>query len=777
VATLTAGLALSLAALGACKSDDASPYYGTTTRPSNKDLHTLYLNNGSEPEYLDPGKCNDTASSALVDSMFEGLLHYGPDAQPVPGMALRWDKTDDNRLYRFHLREDAKWSDGVAVTAKDFDFAWKRVLLPKTTSRSASSLYVLKNGELFNLGLLKSTTEAVDVVAGISGEKVGRIEKGAAVRILGKSPRKVMTAIAPLVEAPAGVTEIDLDPGNPKTGAPELLRLGPANGGKVLAPATDKAWSGRAVKVKRRLAPVKCNGQDDHFWEVVDQGLSGVLPGCALGDVPRSELTSDGELALVAPFTNLPTFAPRVVPEASGGAVPDGREVTAASPEPIGFVPVAKLVSDPAVLGVRATGDHTLEVELENPTPYFLDLLCHATLAPVRKDIVEPFEEKGDADMWTRPESIVVNGPYTLDEHKFRYEITMKRNPHYYAHDALAIHRIVWLQVEQYTATLQLYKAADIDWTGQNSSLPSEYIPLLENKKDYESVLFLGVYWYEFNVKVPPVNDVRVRRALNLAVDKQQIVKNITRAGQVPATHYVPDITGLGYAEAAKRDRDKGFDPFAGPNADLNPERARQLLGEAGFPVVKDGDGWRCEGIPAIEILYNTSEGHKQIAVAVQDMWKRHLGISATLRNEEWKVMLKNVRDGNFQVVRFGWFADYNHPQTFLDNFLSFSPNNHPKWADSRFDTTMKLAASAADPVESMKHYREAERIAIDGMSRLPLYFYTKNSMVKPWVKGFHFNARNQMLPKWMWIDPSWEKNASDDAAIPVPEAPPPGRY
>jgi oligopeptide transport system substrate-binding protein len=270
---------------------------------------------------------------------------------------------------------------------------------------------------------------------------------------------------------------------------------------------------------------------------------------------------------------------------------------------------------------------------------------------------------------------------------------------------------------------------------------------------------------------------VRVRKALNLAMDKQQIVEKVTLAGQKPATHFVPDITGLGYAAAAKADRERGVDPFAGPDAEFNPERARALLGEAGFPVERAGDGWRCDGIPPIEILYNTSEGHRKIAVAIQDMWRRHLGISATLRNEEWKVMLKNLRDGNFQIARMGWIADYNHPQTFLDNFLSFSPNNRTRYVDKELDEILRRAAATKDAAASMQLYRQAERRAVDGMSRIPIYFYTKNTMVKPWVKGFHFNARNQQLPRWMWLDTDWRNNSSDEAAMPVPVAPAPGTY
>ncbi len=672
-AVLALALALATAAVG-CRADDGEPYYGTLTRPSEKDLHTLYVNNGTEPEYLDPGKATDTSSGTLLASLFEGLLQYAPDATPVPAVAERWDISEDNRLYRFHLRRDAKWSDGRPVTAHDFAYAWRRVLLPKTASRGASGLYVLVNGELLNLGRLKVTTRDVDVLseARDGSQVVRRLPKGTALRILGEPKPK------------------------------------------------------------------------DAF-------------------------------AQVAEHTDLPTFRP--APADATAPTADAKPV---DPPSIGFVPTAALESDASLVGVRATDDHTLEVQLQNPTPYFLDLCCHSSLMPVRRDVVEPFEERGEADLWFRAEHLVNNGPYVLDEWKFRYEITMRRNPHHHLHNSLKIHRIVWLMVEEYTSTLQLYRTAELDWMGQNSTLPQEYIPMLSAKKDFETVEYLGTYWYELNVEKPPMNDVRVRKALNLAMDKQQIVEKVTLAGQKPATHFVPDITGLGYADAAKADRKRGVDPFAGPDADFNPERARALLGEAGFAVERSGDGWRCNGIPPIEILYNTSEGHRKIAVAIQDMWRRHLGISATLRNEEWKVMLKNLRDGNFQIARMGWIADYNHPQTFLDNFLSFSPNNRTRYVDKELDEVLRRAAATRDATASMALYRQAERRAVDGMSRIPIYFYTKNTMVKPWVKGFHFNARNQMQPRWMWMDLDWRSGSAAprrQPAVPVPVAQPPGRY
>lgn len=574
------------AATPSCADQGGGEYFGTTSRTQvvRKDEATFYLNNGTEPEYLDPGKSNDLASSVLIAQLFEGLTAYHPkDLHPTPGVAERWDRSDDGRRYRFHLREAAKWSDGRPVTAHDFEYAWKRVLRPKTASRASSQLHVLKNGELFNRGLIK----------------------------------------------------------------------------------------------------------------------------------------------------------------------------------------------DESAVGVRAASDRVLEVELEQPTPYFLELTSLATLCPVRRDVIERYSE--NEELWVRPENIVVNGPYTLDAWRFRYEITMKRSPFYWDRDKLRIHRIVWLEVEDYRSTMNLYKAGEIDFIGPNLALPAEYMDVLSTKKDFRRFPYLSSYWYDFNTSKPPVDDVRVRWALNLAVNKREIVEKITRSGQIPATHYVPDFTGGGYAAQVEADKAAGTDPFSAPEMAFNPARARALLEEAGYKVVEEGDGYRALGFPPLEILYNTSEGHRNIALAIQSMWRAHLGVSVTLRNEDWKVMLKNLRDGHFQIARSGYTANYNHPHTFLDLFLSYSPENRVGWVDKEYDATIKRALTATG-AESIRLYRQAEAMAVAGMGRLPLYFYTKSTLVKPWVKGYYGNARNAFLAKWVWIDNDYQRGAPDEPSHPPLEFPPPGR-
>lgn len=752
-----------LVALAACSpTDDKSPYFGTTER-HGKDPHTFYVNNLGEPEYLDPGKSHDSSSSKLIVHLFEGLAAYGPDAEPTLGVALRYDKTPDSRFYRFHLREDAKWNDGKPVTAQDFVYAFRRVIDPSTGSQSASNLYPLKNGELINQGKLKVTKADVIVRAQPSAgaPEAGRLAKGAAVQILGRSPVAVSTALAPFSEEPKGVEGLGFDKADPKSGAPEKLVILTESAKEEHGPDEAKRLPAGEYDLKRRLGPVVCNGESDFFFEVEKQGAPGtrgILPGCMLG-----ASKSEKAMVLVAKHEDIPTFVARPQPDEPPPL------------EPVGFVEEAALATDTTIVGVRAVSDTVLELELAYPTPYLLDLLCAPTAFPVRQDVIDRFPD--DPDRWQRMENIVTNGPYELSDWKFRYEIRMRRSKTHRFYEKLKIHDIVWMSVESIVSGMNLYKAGELDYSGDNGSLPPNYIPFLEKKKDFERTNYIGTYWYEFNTKAPPLDKVEVRKALNLAVDKKELVDRVLLGGQQPATHFVPDFLGGGYEPVANADKEKGVDPFSGPEAVFNPERARELLAQAGYPVVKDDDGWRAEGMPPIEVLYNTSEAHKKVAVAIQDMWKRHLGVSVTLRNEEWKVMLKNVRDRNFQVVRFGWIGDFDHPQTFMDTFMARSPNNRTGWKSAHFDSLVAKARSTGDTAESMKIYREAEKILVDEVPKLPLYFYTKVALVKPYLKGFHFNRRNEQLVHWMWIDENWQQNSSDEPAL-APEAfAPPGAY
>lgn len=654
------GVIVVVAALAIGCSDRSSKYFGSTTRRSAEG--TIVINNASEPEHIDPGKCHDATGVVIASQLFEGLTAYDPrDGHPIQGVATRWDVSRDGRRYRFHLRDDARWSDGKPVVAEDFAYAWRRVLKPKTGARGAPNLYPLVNAELYNRGLLLALAEDTDLLAEPGGAKSGRLGKGTAVKIIEKK---------------------------------------------------------------------------------------------TLGKEPW---------ALIERHDDLPSFgAPRAKPE---------------GPPIKGFVRVRALVEDDTLVGVRATDARTLDVELREATPYFTDLTSYVVLAPVRRDVVERFEREGEEELWVRPGSIVSNGAYVMDSWRFQYAITMRENPHYWARDKLKIKRIEWLEVSEYRAAMNLYKTAEMDYLGDNTAPPAEYLPIVEKKADFWRTKYLSVYFYELNTKKPPLDKLGVRRALSLAIDRRELIDRVVRGGQDPATHMVPDYTGLGYEEQVARERREGRDRFADPPNGFDPERARALMKDAGYPIVEESGVRRAEGFPPIELLYNTAETHRTIAVAVQAMWKRHLGVSITLRNEEWKVMLANYNGRKFDIVRVGMIGEYNHPHTFLDMFRSTSLSNNTGWSDPKFDAALRAAAMEQDRQKSMELYRDAEQIAVSATVRIPIYFYTRQHLVKPWVKGFWGTRRNPHIVQFLWIDPAWESRpeGTNEPAYPPPEAPPPG--
>lgn len=720
-AELANALAVLLSAtfvVGCSSEEKAGRFYGTVERVAGRDTATLYLNNLSEPEYLDPGLASESAGTTLVRDLNEGLVGLHPqDLHPVAAVATRWAKSDDNRLFRFNLRPDAKWSDGVPLTAKHFVDAWQRVLTASTGARSATNMYAIHGASLFHQGRLMVLKAETRVLPLGKGEAV-TMAKGTALEVHKRLP--VRALMDPLADSTA-----------------ESLAVDPADADKSVE-ATVTALGGS----------VKCNGEDDRWFRIAVGGREGWLPGCALADAKPGE----AKQALVETHV-LPSYT------GDAPAVLRGH----------GLVDVAALTADPAVLGVRATSEHVLEVELERSTPYFLELLATPAYMPVRLDVIARHGE-----MWTRPENIVTSGAYTLDSHKFRYEITFKPNPHHWDVDKLKLKRIVYLEVEDNFATLNLYKTGEIDWTGENVALPPAFIDMMKGYDDYHPARWIGTYWYEFNTEKPPVDDPLVRRALNVAVDKRLLIDKVQRGGQIPAKHIVPPYTGGGYAEVHEADEKAGKNPFTGDGYDFDPAHGRELLKQAGYPVEQTAEGWSAAGFPPLEVLYNSSEAHRKVAIALQGMWREHLGITVQVRNEEWKVMLKSMRDGNFQIARFGWIGDYNHPHTWLDTFLSYSNNNWTRWKSSEFDGLLQRAAEEGDPEKSIRMYRDAEKLAVESFARLPIYFYTKLTMMKPYLKGNWVNASNKHPVKWMWIDPDWRNNPENTTAYPVDELPAP---
>jgi len=309
----------------------------------------------------------------------------------------------------------------------------------------------------------------------------------------------------------------------------------------------------------------------------------------------------------------------------------------------------------------------------------------------------------------------------------------------------MQVRRVTFTFVEDAQTALGLYRTGELDFFGNSVSLPSAALRLVERKSDFRRFPYLAVYWYELNTKRRPLDDVRVRRALSFGVDRRTIAEDVLPAKMIPAAHVVPDTTGGGYGPALERAGLRWGDGF-------DPEKGRALLAEAGYPVERDGERWVARGFPSIEILYNNMEGHRVVAVAMQAMWEQHLGVRATLRAEEWKVVLAGIRQGKFDVGRYGWAAEYDHPHTFLEPFVSSSPQNLSRLEDPAFDDLLARAAREPDERRAADLYVQAERRAVESASRIPVYFYTKSTMVHPALRGFVGNARNQHLAHWFAV-------------------------
>ena len=373
-------------------------------------------------------------------------------------------------------------------------------------------------------------------------------------------------------------------------------------------------------------------------------------------------------------------------------------------------------LKDFSEVGVRVIDPLTLEVRLRNPTPYFLQLLDHYVSFPVHRPTIEkhgPIDRRNTA--WTRPQHFVGNGPYHLISWEINRKIIVRKRQDYWDAGSHRLREIHFLPVDNATVEERMFRTGQLHLS---ASVPTEKIPIY--RRDHPELLrespLLATYYFELNVARPPLNDRRVRRALAMSVDRGLMIK-LLKGGQLPALAMTPPDTA-------------GYHPPE--DGAFAPERARQLLAEAGYP---NGDGF-----PSLQLLYNTSEGHRKIAEAVQQMWQRHLNIAVQLDNQEWKVYLNSRNQGNFDIARAGWVGDYPDPTTFLDLLMSNSGNNRTGWKNRSYDRLIERAAGTNARDRRYTILRRAEALMLREMPVIPIYTYVSHRLVHPSVKGWHSN-------------------------------------
>jgi oligopeptide transport system substrate-binding protein len=522
------------------------PFAGCTKRQTLVEAcdrdQILLLGNGTEPQDLDPDIVTGQQEFHIMMALLEGLVSEDPvDLHPVPGVAESWDISPDRKVYTFHLRKDAKWSNGEPVTAQDFRESYKRILTPSLGAEYSYMHYVVKNAEAYNTN---------------------------------------------------GITDFDQ-------------------------------------------------------------------------------------------------------------------------------------------VGYKVLDDHTLQVTLNNPTPYFLSLLTHHSWYPVNMRVVAKY---GDpylrGNKWTRPGHFVGNGAFVLSKWRVNDVVEVRKSPTYWDRDRVRLNAIRFYSIESDDTEERAFRAGQLHVT---LTLPLSKIDYY--KKEHPDVLvigpFLGTYFYRVNVTKPPLNDKRVRQALAMAIDRESIVKDVLKGGQLPAYNFVPPGTA-GYTSHTQLHE--------------NIAEAKRLLAEAGFP-----DG---KGLPPIEILYNTLEAHRTIAEAIQQMWRTKLNVDARLVNQEWKVYLDAQRSLNYQVCRAAWIGDYVDPNSFLDMWQTGGGNNETGWSNPEYDRLIVQAAATVDPQERLEVFQKAEAILLDEMPEIPVYFYTRVCLQRPEVKGWYPTLLDNHPYKYVYLEP-----------------------
>ena len=590
-------------------------------------------------------------------ALFEGLVEYDPKTmQPIPSIAERWDISPNVDEFIFYLRKNAKWSDGMPITAKDFVYSLRRGFSPELASRSAELGYFIKYAEAYN-------GKAVFVKKG---------DQFLIAKDFAEAPEEKAE------EKPAEKTEAKPD-------------ARPAE-----APAAF--------------------GAETEFHKFIKSPERLVLDG---DEKKRAkEIQANPKLQ----------------------AAVEGAE----------FVPVR--AED---IGVEAVDDYTVRITLRQPAPFFLGLLAHSFFRLVPRHVIE---KHGKA--WVRPENIVTNGAFKVKEHKPYDILTVVKDPNYWDADVVKLDGIEFYPIDEQATVMNLYKSGNLD-AFLNHSVPASWIEeIMQYKDEYLNFPENSTAYYSMNITKPPFDNIKVRQAFNLAIDKvalakfRKIVKplySLSPAGIFP--DYDKAMAKVSEEERQKR----GVSPEEWAKRDkFDPERARKLLTEAGFPVEKRGSGWAAPSFPAdkIAISYNTLESNRQIAEFIQAQWKQNLGVTVLLKNMEFKTFLpyrnKLEYEGFAQSL---WAGDYMDPYTFLGLHYGEHNNGAAGYNDKKYDQMLDEANSELDPQLRYEKMARAEFYIMEQQPVIPLTIAATNWLKKPYVKGLYPNPGTLHAWKYVYIE------------------------
>lgn len=392
------------------------------------------------------------------------------------------------------------------------------------------------------------------------------------------------------------------------------------------------------------------------------------------------------------------------------------------SPEAAAALWAAAVEKFDQTVGIKAPDSHTLVVELDRPVPYFLELACFTTFVPVHEKSMEAstYLNSGlgmrqiDPTYWSDPARLITNGPYVLKRRRFARDVLLTQNPHYWNKDAMGNTSILEVIKRDATAALSAYEQGDVDWLPDIPSASQLAADLVASKWNHvHGFAAAGTYFYNFNCgpkladgSPNPLADSRVRRALSLTINRKQLVEKVTRVNQPIATTFTP-VGAIA-----------GYDAPADPNDDFNVELAKKLLADAGYSDPKKLTG--------ITILYNTGQGHENIATAIKATWEQSLGVVVGLEGLEVSSFKDKLKKKNYTITRASWFGDYRDPTTFLDKFVDANGNNDAGYNNTEFDELMRAAADETDAPKRMALLARAERAMLNDQPIAPIYQYVE---------------------------------------------------
>lgn len=379
-------------------------------------------------------------------------------------------------------------------------------------------------------------------------------------------------------------------------------------------------------------------------------------------------------------------------------------------------------------VGITVEDDHTLVVELEEPTEYFLELTAFHTYYPIHEQVTS------DNENWALDagDDYVSNGPFKLTEWNHKDSIVIEKNEDYWDAETVKLETINMAMIEEESTELQLFENGELDWVGDpTGSVPLAAIKSMKEDGALEISDRAGLYYYTFNHDEEPFNNENIRKAFALSMDRQSIVDNVTQGEQKPAMALVPP--------SMFEENEEGY--FKDNDVEQAKEYLEKGLEELGL-----------DELPTVKLSYNTDEGHAAIAQAAQEMWKNNLEVDVELNNEEWAVYLDSLGEGDYQVGRIGWIADFNDAINFIEIFETAGGNNYTNWEDEEYQKLVKESRTELDPDKRREILRDAEALFMDQMVINPVYFYTNVYAHQDNVKDITVSPIGNIQYKWGYI-------------------------